>query len=252
MILEKYFDRINYTGNNKANLESLFELHKCHVLSIPFENLDIHMNKEIKLDLESLFEKIILNKRGGFCYELNFLFFNLLKKIGFNCKLVSSRIYDDHEKLGPEFDHLSIIVTLEDNYLVDVGYGDLFIEPIKLVDSFVKKDWFKFYKIIEMDKSTWLLSESKDGNIFKERYQIDETPRTIEAFFDQCKFKQYSENSYFVQNKICTIPTKDGRITLRNNQLIERVGASRVEHEIVSDIEFYKLLEERFKINLVT
>lgn len=250
MILEEYLNRIKYKEKIKLNIKTLKELHKYHILSIPFEDLDIHLNNPIKLDLESVYKKVILKNRGGFCYELNFLFYNFLKQIGFECKIVSSKIYDKNGTLGPEFDHMSIIVKLEENWLLDVGYGDLFIEPLKIKGKHSKKDWFKTYQLNKTGETTYLLSESRNGATFKKRYEFDERPRRIEAFYDQCEFKQYSENSYFVKNRICTIPTKRGRITLLNNKLIKREGELREEYEIKTESRFYQLLKEEFGIEL--
>lgn len=250
MKLEEYLNRIKYGGYIKNNRETLKELHKCHVLSVPFEDLDIHLNRPINLDLESIYEKVILKNRGGFCYELNFLFYSFLKEIGFDCDFISSRIYDENGKLGPDFDHMSIIVKLSNKWLLDVGYGDLFIEPIKIIDGFSKKDWFKIYRIDKVNKSRYLLSESRNGKEFKKRYEFDETPRRIEEFYDQCEFKQTSEESYFVRNRICTIPTERGRTTLLNNLQIKRIDESREEFEIKTEAVFHQILKEEFGIKI--
>lgn len=249
MIIQEYLNRINYVGRIKINRNTLYELHKHHVLSIPFEDLDIHWKIPIKLDVASIYDKVVLRNRGGFCYELNYLFNNFLKKIGFESQIISSRIYGDHENLGPEFDHMSIIVKLEENWLLDVGYGDLFIEPIKIKDNHYKKDWFKTYRLNKTGATTYLLSESRNGKEFKKRYEFDKRPRRIEEFYDQCEFKQYSKDSYFVKNRICTLPTNSGRITLVNNKLIKRTGELREEYEIKTASNYYRILKEEFKID---
>lgn len=80
MHVEQYLKRLKYQEQTDVGLTTLTGLHRHHVLSIPFKNLDIHLNRPIKLDLASIYTKVVLNMRGGFCYELNFLFYNLLKK----------------------------------------------------------------------------------------------------------------------------------------------------------------------------
>ena len=250
MNLEEYLDRIKFKKEIGINVETLVELHSCHVLSIPFEDLDIHLNRPIKLSSESIFEKVVVNHRGGFCYELNYLFYTLLKGIGFDCKVVSSRIYNENENVGPEFDHMSIIVKLRENWLVDVGYGDLFIEPLKIVDGDSKKDWFKVYRLDKIGKTKYLLSESRDGREFRKRYEFDERPRQVEEFYDQCEFKQYSDESYFVKNRVCTIPTQSGRITIFNDRLIKRRDGRKDEYEIKSEMDFDQILRREFKIEL--
>ncbi len=251
MVIKEYLNRIGYEGEIKLDIETLKRLHKLHVLSIPFEDLDIHLKNPIKLELELLYEKIILKNRGGFCYELNYLFYSLLKKIGFECEILSSRIYNENGIKGPEFDHMSIIVKLLDNWLIDVGYGDLFIEPLRIIDKYESKEWFKTYRINKMERRKYLLCESKNGNDFTNRYEFDITPRNIEDFYEQCKLKQTSQESYFVINKICTIPTYGGRTTLFNNKLTKTADGLREEFEIESESKFYQILKEEFQIEIM-
>jgi len=250
MNVEKYLGRIGYRNTPVTNLETLISLHKHHVLSIPFENLDVHQGKPITLEVDSLYKKVIFKNRGGFCYELNYLFYNLLHEIGFDGKIISSKIYDKDGKPGPAFDHMSIIVKLEEEWLLDVGYGDLFIEPIKIEDKRVKKDWFKFYRIDKLDEGKYLLSESKTGQAYKKRYEFDSRPRQIEEFYKQCEYKQSSEASHFVQNRICTLPSIQGRVTLLNDKLIKRTDGLREENEVGTELMFRRVLKEKFNIEL--
>lgn len=253
MKLDNYLSRIDYHQKPQNNLQTLNELHKKHVFAIPFEDLDIHLKKPLHIEINSLYQKIIIEKRGGFCYELNYLFYNLLKEIGFDCHIVSSRMYDKREKLGPQFDHLSIIVKLEENWLVDVGYGSLFTEPMKIpseIDDYVYKDREAIYKINQLSESNYALSESRRGYKFKKIYAFETIPRKIEEFYEQIDFKQHSEESYFVKNRICTIPTKEGRITLFNNKFIKTIEGDKEEHTIKNDEEFYQILRDEFKIEL--
>ncbi len=131
-------------------------------MAIPFEALDVRFKNAIDLNLTNIYNKVVLQKRGGYCYELNFLFHSLLAQIGFESSLVSSRIYDN-KNYGPEFDHMSIVVRLQELWLVDVGYGDLIIEPLKIAPQVIQEDYFKIYKIEEIDENKYLLTESLKG-----------------------------------------------------------------------------------------
>jgi N-hydroxyarylamine O-acetyltransferase len=220
-------------------------------MNIPFEDLDIHFGEKIVLEQDSLFFKIVSNKRGGFCYELNYLFYKLLTNVGFDCCMVSSRI-KDNEGYGPPFDHMSIIVKLDDNWLVDVGYGDLFIEPIKISTNSIQKDDFKDYKIEKLNDNEFVLLESHKGvHNFIERYIFDCTPRSIEDFFAQCEYKQSSADSYFVQNMICTIPTQHGRKTIFNNVYKTKSLSTTTEEIIQSNDDLIKILSEEFNTFLI-
>ncbi len=246
---KEYLDRIG-VEREKISIDeiSLWELHEKHLLSIPFEDLDIHSNISIILNINSIFDKVVRGNRGGFCYELNYLFCNLLREIGFEAHFISSRIYSDKGILGPEFDHMSIVVTLKDKWLLDVGYGDLFIRPVKIENHSKSKDWFKSYRIDAIEKNKYLLSESLDGKAFSKKYQFSTESKEIEDFEEQCQFKQKSKDSYFVKNLICTLPNPTGRKTVLNNQFIERKNELRTVTEIKGRIEMISILRNSFNI----
>jgi N-hydroxyarylamine O-acetyltransferase len=71
MNIEAYLKRIHYDGSRIPTLANLLELHRTHLLNVPFENLDIHLGRPIVLDEEKIIHKIVERRRGGFCYELN-------------------------------------------------------------------------------------------------------------------------------------------------------------------------------------
>jgi len=89
-----YLDRIGYTGELTPSEPVLRELHRAHLLAVPFENLDISRGVPIQLDYPALFGKIVTRRRGGFCYELNGLFAELLRALGFSVKLLSASVAD--------------------------------------------------------------------------------------------------------------------------------------------------------------
>jgi N-hydroxyarylamine O-acetyltransferase len=91
--IEKYLERISFQDEIQINPGVLAALHRSHILNIPFENLDIHYGRKIILDLNQIEQKIIANRRGGFCYELNGLFGALLSQLGFEVKLISARVF---------------------------------------------------------------------------------------------------------------------------------------------------------------
>lgn len=251
MEVEKYLSRINYKSKVRLNEECLRELHRCHIFSIPFEGLDVQINRRIVLDIQSIYEKVVLNNRGGFCYELNYLFHTLISKLGFKSALLSSRIYDDDGRIGPEYDHMSLIVRLDCDWLLDVGYGDLFIEPLKIHEESNQEDEFKIYQIQPLEEHRFLLLESlKDEALFQKRYEFDERPKKIEDFQDQCYAKQYSPDSYFVKNRVCTMPFPAGRKTLFNDKFSKRVGERKVEEVVADEGTFRAVLEKEFGMKL--
>jgi N-hydroxyarylamine O-acetyltransferase len=113
MNIQAYLDRIDYHGSLEPTAETLRALHVAHLLAVPFENLNIGMGWPIVLDQDALFEKIVLRRRGGFCYELNGLFAPLLGALGFDVTLLSAGVARAGGGFGPDFDHLTLLVTTD-------------------------------------------------------------------------------------------------------------------------------------------
>ena len=130
MDVEAYLRRIDYDGPCQPSSASLRALHRKHLFTVPFENLDIPLKNTIRLDLGQLYDKIIVRRRGGFCYELNGLFCEFLTAMGFQVQMLSARVRRDDGGFGPEFDQMLLKVQLEEPWLVDVGFGDSFVDPI--------------------------------------------------------------------------------------------------------------------------
>jgi N-hydroxyarylamine O-acetyltransferase len=219
-------------------------------MNIPFENLDVHLNNKIALTSTKIYKKVVEQTRGGFCYELNYLFSLLLKELGYSCKIISTRIFDSLGNRGPMFDHMAILVQDHTNWLLDVGFGDLFLKPIAIITDQVQTDGRNFFKISKYDSSDFILKMSTDGVNFTKRYTFNSSRKSISCFKKICLEKQVNSNSYFVQNLICTRATKTGRITVFNNKLIKKTIRTKKETRIRNDMELLKILQNQFDIRI--
>jgi hypothetical protein len=131
--LDAYLTRIGATHPPQADPAALRELQLRHLLTVPFENLSIHLGEPILLDPQALVDKLVRRRRGGFCYELNGAFATLLAALGFRVTLLAARVFGAHG-LGPPFDHLALRVDLDSSgsWLVDVGFGRHSHHPLRL------------------------------------------------------------------------------------------------------------------------
>jgi N-hydroxyarylamine O-acetyltransferase len=215
--LPRYLKRLNFRGEPKANLAVLSELQSLHLVNIPFENLDIHTGKKIELDIATIYAKIIENGRGGFCYELNGLFFELLKAVGFEVKMVSGRVFGRDGIYGREFDHLAIVAEIEGRkYLVDVGFGKFSLEPLEMKLGVVLHDELGDFQFDKYDEDYWRINEIVDGDLVPE-YIFQLQPREFSEFSPMCEFHQTSPESHFTRGKLISKIIEGGRITLTNN-----------------------------------
>lgn len=245
----EYLKRINYTQSLNINDNVLAELHKNHIYQIPFENLDVYFKRIFDLDIEKVYKKIITDKRGGFCYELNLLFNWLLTEIGFSSRIIAARIFNEDGTLGPAFDHMSVYVKTEKEFLVDVGYGDLFVTPIEIKTG-EQYDGRNYFKIEEWNHQEYLISMSTDGIEYLRRYIFSLAFVEPNDFSSICLDKQINPESYFVKNVICTKPTDTGRLTIFNEKFIEKKDKSRTESLIHGEDSLKMYLKNKFQILL--
>lgn len=250
MDIEQYLKRINYKGAIEKTHAGLAQLQRAHLQNVPFENLDIY--NHIKIDTGNLFEKIVVQRRGGFCYELNGLFYQLLKEIGFTAKMVSARVYNAETKqYSPEFDHMAIIVLIRrSQYLVDVGFGEFASSPISMIEGEETVDPRGVFKIGVFDESYKIVKKkNKEGNFMPE-YIFSEKERQMEEFYARCEYHQTNPQSHFLQKRICSLPTNTGRITLTGNTLKITEGGLATEKELHNEEEVQEVLWNYFGIKL--
>ena len=249
MELKPYLNKIGIETSKKPTLEFLIELQLKHLQTIPFEDLDIPNRARIILDLSRIYNKIIPTKRGGFCYELNSLFHWLLTTLGYKVDMLSARVYNQTKKeYGPEFDHMSLLVHIDEDYLVDVGFGDSFRTPIQLPDG-EAKDISGEYKIFSTGEDHFELRRRIESGWTAE-YSFTSIPRKFSDYEDMCNFQQDSPDSHFRTRNVCTIATPGGRITLSDSSLTLTENGTKIKTEFTSKTEFDALLEKYFQIKL--
>jgi len=248
MEINAYLNRIKYSGPRALTAETLRQLHRAHLLTIPFENLDIHLGHTIVLDNEKFFEKIVRQGRGGFCYELNGLFAALLRALDFKVTMLSARVYLDGIP-GPEFDHMVLLVQLEERWIADVGFGALFIEPLRMDDK-NKQIQRNFAYRIKQYGDNWKMMARKAGAPWEVFYQFTLEPRQLQDYAEMCHWHQTSPRSWHTQNRICTRATPDGRVTLSEMKLIIRRNRNRGEQVISTKEEYVNALRTHFGIEI--
>ena len=248
MDVASYLDRIGYQGSRAPTLETLRALHHRHMLTVPFENLDIHLGRPIVLDQAAFFDKIVRQRRGGFCYELNGLFAALLRELGYELDLLSGRVASEKGRFGQEFDHMLLRVPLEGRqWIADVGFGDSFLEPLAL-DGSEQPSGGMTYFIDSWPEGLILLRQ--ENGAWAERYVFTLQPHRLEEFAGMCVYHQTSPNSTFPRARICSRATPQGRITLAEMRLIETVNGERTERLLESEEEYQQGLLEYFGIEL--
>ena len=248
MDINEYLRRINYDGPLSPSAETLRQLQVAHLLTVPFENLSIHLGERIVLEDNSLFGKIVVRRRGGFCYELNGLFAALLRALGFKVIMLSAQVAYAEGMFGPEFDHMALLVTLEERWLVDVGFGDSFREPLLLEKGDEQMQWERVYRIVA-DNGRFSLLQRENNGEWKSQYRFGLQPHIYSDFEEMCRYHQTSPQSHFTRQRICSLATSEGRLTLSDRRLITTFkGGGRQERLLEDEKAYLELLRSLFGI----
>jgi len=221
------------------------------LLSVPFENLDIHIGRPIILDQRLLYNKIVEKRRGGYCYELNGCFAWLLKRLGFRVSMLSARVARG-QSFSPEFDHLTLLVRLKDRWLADVGFGDLFIEPIPIDKLGPKQDDGRVYRIVREGAKRILLRWNEKNYSWEPQYAFGLRPRKLAEFAARNRYQQTSPRSHFTRGRLISRLTREGRVTLTDRRLTLTGGKKRIEHSIRGRADFDRLLVDHFQMSPAT
>lgn len=246
MDIEAYLKRIGYSGSLNPNSTTLTELHRAHMLSVPFENLDIHIGRAITLDEEKILHKIVSASRGGFCYELNGAFGTLLRALGFEVSMLSAGVARADGSFGPPFDHMTLLVELDEPWLADVGFGDSFREPLRLNDRREQQQNGDAYRLREDGES--LILERCEAGEWTPQYRFTLQPYKLEDFAGMCRYHQTSPESTFTQRRTCTLATPEGRITVTGLRLITTIRGEKQERELADEQEWRGVLREHLGI----
>ena len=252
MNIEAYLERINYHGSLAPTAETLRALQLAHLLAVPFENLSIHAHEPIVLADEALFSKIVERRRGGFCYEANGLFAALLRALGFNVRMLSAGVANAEGGFGPDFDHMALLVSLEQRWLVDVGFGDSFREPLLLDERSAQVQGRRAFRL-DTDGTHLTLMQRAGDDEWQAQYRFTLEPHEFGDYAEMCRYHQTSPQSHFTRARICSRATRDGRMTLSELRLITTSDEDgRQERTLTSAAEYAAVLREQFGIRMAS
>jgi N-hydroxyarylamine O-acetyltransferase len=245
MQLDAYLARIGYAGALRPDLATLCALHRAHLLAIPYENLDIHLGRRLTLDLPQIFAKLVDERRGGWCYEMNGLFAWALRQIGIRVHLLSGTVGRATEGDTVEGNHLVLLVELEQPYLADVGFGNGFLEPLPLVAGRYHQGFLTYE--LAADDTRWHFQNHAHGG---PGFDLRLTPYRLADFAAACHALQTAPTSGFVRTTVCHRFTPTGIVSLRGAVLTE-VRAEGVARRTITDTAAYaSVLRAQFALDI--
>ena len=245
--LTSYLQRIGFTGEACADVETLRRVHRLHLEAIAYENLDVQLQRPLGFELSAHFDKLVDSKRGGWCYEMNGLMAWALERIGFRVTRLAGAVVRDTAGDASIGSHLALCVHLDRRYLADVGFGDGLIEPTPIVEGAFRQDWFDF-RLERLDEGWWRFHNQPHGGAPTFDFQLSDAPAA--RLEERCRWLQTAPESGFVQNAVCQRYI-DGELRILRGRVLKIVRDGASEQRTIESIRDYEqVLGEQFGIEL--
>ncbi|MBC8749864.1 MULTISPECIES: arylamine N-acetyltransferase family protein [Paraburkholderia] len=253
--LENYFARIGYQGPRAATLDVLRAIHRLHPAAIPFENLNPLMRRPVRIDPEAVERKLVTDKRGGYCFEQNILFANVLMQLGFKVTPMLARVVWGRAPgtIAPRT-HMVLRVDIDgDEWIADVGFGAVTLTaPLRLTPGLAQPIPLGTFRLADAGHDTVYLEVLAPDESWTRVYHVD--LRAVEWVDYEISnwYTSTSPDSKFVQNLLACRVLPELRLALLNDQYNERDAQGRIvnERRLASAAELADCLRERFGLNL--
>ena len=238
-------------GDYSPSLENLQKLMFAHIMTVPYENLDIYdYKRRIDFALPHLFEKFVLTRRGGYCYEINGFFMGILEALGYDCYALSGRLLFGRPVFGP-MSHRTTVVNIDGvKYLCDVGYGAGCAEgPVRIDDPNIQDILGYRFSIRHHDGEPFgdmtLVKHNDDGTT-SDFYTVYKKPHTLLEFVGPNYNTSANPDSSFHHRRVVRLRTETGSIVIENTIFRRKVNGEVFEEEITSNKMFYEILTKEF------
>ncbi len=250
-LLNAYFDRIGFRGKAKPDYLTLKILQELQVQHIPFENFNPLLKLLVSLKPEDLFKKLVHNKRGGYCFEQNLLFLNILKTLGFNARGLTGRVILNRPKATiTQRTHMLVMVEIKGKkYICDTGFGGQVLpSPIRFITNKPQKTRLEDYQIIDYKKDFILQVQIKKKwkNLYKfdlqEQYDVDYKLANW--------YTSTHPDSHFTKSLTVTRVGKNSRYILHNNEFVIHYPDQKSKKRNIQSVkEIFSILHRQFDLH---
>lgn len=250
MNLFSYLARIGFNHEPRADMETLRGLLRTHVLCVPFENLDVQLGRPLTTDVEDAYRKIVIDRRGGWCYEQNGLFGWALAQIGFEVTRVAAAVMRAERGEVSDANHLALLVRVPgsgDKWLADVGFGGSLLEPIRLEENEYMHEPYRL-GLRRLDDGHWQFWEDHGNGEFS--YDFRAEPASEITLARRCEFLQTNPESSFVLNLVAQIRGPDRHSSLRGRVLSVRDARGERVMTLDSSAQLLETLKEIFGLDV--
>ena len=247
MGLDAYLRRIGFTGTPRADLDTLTRMHRAHLSTIPYENLDVMLKRPLTIDPEKAFDKLATRQRGGWCYEMNGALGLALREIGFAVTRMAGGVQRSTAGDTRVGNHLVLLVKVDgEDYVADVGFGDGLYEPAPLAEGEIAQGGF-ISGLELIDDGWWRYHNHQHGGAPDFDFRAEAADPALLA--SQCAFLQTDASSPFTQNVVLHIRSDDS-VEIMRNSLRFSVRPDGVERYVIASADdFMREIETTFHVD---
>ena len=245
MDLQAYLDRIGYRGKVEPTLDCLNAIHRHQALAIPYENVDVQLGRPVGLGIEKIFDKIVTNRRGGWCYELNGLLGWALREIGFDVTRAVGGVHRRERGDQVLGNHLILLVKLGRLYLADLGLGDGIREPIPVEEGRYTQGTLEF-RLERLEDGFWRFHNHSFAH--PPTFDFRAAPADEALLKAKCEYLQTSEESVFVPNLSCEMMHEESLTVLTGRVLKHKAAAGTQETLLNTAAELEETVAANFGI----
>lgn len=244
--VDAYLERIDVRRPESATSAALCELHRQHVLHVPYETVHVQQGERVLFGMAA-FAKIVHRRRGGICFELNSPFAELLRALGYHVDMLAARVFDGG-RLGPLQGHMVLRVTTVDSsesWLADVGHGQAFLHPLRFDSRAAQTDPHGVFRFVDGPYGD--VDLIRDG---EPQYRVDIRPRDDDDFRAMGYYYEHAPDSPPIRFLYATRATPDGRVTIMSDKLTVRSRGEKIKRHLNTEAEIIAEYRERFGIEL--
>lgn len=233
---------------DKSHLDQLIYAQHCQV---PFENLDVYdLHLPVSLEIPALFDKIVTRKRGGYCFELNALFYTLLQECGYSVTPCLARILRNKDYMPPILHRGNIINLQGQRYFSDVGYGGpMPAGPIPLLDGYEEDIHGQVFRMDQQDEYWWKVSYYSHGALIPV-LSFSVTPQQQVDFVSINYYCSTHPDSVFRNKRFVNLRTDTGSLAISENIFTRVENGMKTETALETDAQLHQTLSEWFHLNI--
>ena len=254
--VQAYLAHINSHAPQQADRDNLDRLIAAHLQRVPFENIDVLLQRPIRLEADAVFAKVVERGRGGYCFEINSLFARLLLSFGYRLSLLGARVRWGLASDAPTsmLSHLLLRVELsEGSFIVDIGFGGP-TPPCALPLQGREGLHACPYQLQppSAEQPLYQLQAQQNGQ-WQNMYQFDLQPQVWVDHIARSWYTSTHPQSIFLNTLMCARSQGSARLSLANQQFSRRYPDGRVEQQQISSAaQLVELLSDEFGLTLET